>query len=214
MVFENLIQPILDLIAENLILGVVLGMIIEEVLVPIPSPAIPMAAGTFIEAVSVPNAVVQIFLLIVLPGSIASVISSYFVYSIPYFGGEPVIRKYGKYLDLSWEEVQQFEKHFDHGNEKYYVALFRAIPIVPLSLISGSAGLFQMNWKEYGVWSFIGMLPRNFVLAYIGWSVRDDFMAIASQIDSASTAVAVLVAVSVGGFILYRKTKDLYKHLV
>lgn len=214
MVFENLIQPILDLIAENLILGVVLGMIIEEVLVPIPSPAIPMAAGTFIEAVSVPNAVVQIFLLIVLPGSIASVISSYFVYSIAYFGGEPVIRKYGKYLDLSWEEVQQFEKHFDHGNEKYYVALFRAIPIVPLSLISGSAGLFQMNWKEYGVWSFIGMLPRNFVLAYIGWSVKDDFMAIASQIDSASTAVAVLVAVSVGGFILYRKTKDLYKHLV
>ena len=214
MVFENLIQPILDLIAENLILGVVLGMIIEEVLVPIPSPAIPMAAGTFIEAVSVPNAVVQIFLLIILPGSIASVISSYFVYSIAYFGGEPVIRKYGKYLDLSWEEVQQFEKHFDHGNEKYYVALFRAIPIVPLSLISGSAGLFQMNWKEYGVWSFIGMLPRNFVLAYIGWSVKDDFMAIASQIDSASTAVAVLVAVSVGGFILYRKTKDLYKHLV
>lgn len=214
MVFENLIQPILDLIAENLILGVVIGMIIEEVLVPIPSPAIPMAAGTFIEAVSVPNAVVQIFLLITLPGSIASVISSYFVYSIAYFGGEPVIRKYGRYLDLSWEEVQQFEKHFDHGNEKYYVALFRAIPIVPLSLISGSAGLFQMNWKEYGVWSFIGMLPRNFVLAYIGWSVKDDFMAIASQIDSASTAVAVLVAVSVGGFILYRKTKDLYKHLV
>ncbi len=215
MLFENLIQPILDLIAENLVLGVILGMVIEEVLVPIPSPAIPMAAGTFIEAVSVPSAVVQIFLLIVLPGSIASVISSYFVYSIAYFGGEPVIRKYGKYLDLSWEEVEQFEKHFvDSDNEKYYVAIFRAIPIVPLSLISGSAGLFQMNWKQYGIWSFIGMLPRNFVLAYIGWSVKDDFMAVASQIDSASTAVAVLVAVSVGGFILYRKSKDLYKRLL
>lgn len=215
MVFGSIVQPILDIIAENLVLGVIIGMVIEEILVPVPSPAIPMAAGTFIEAASISSALLQIFLLIVLPGSIASVISSYFVYSIAYYGGEPIVRKYGKYLDLSWEEIEQFEDHFvDNDNEKYYVALFRAVPIVPLSLISGSAGLFQMNWKQYGIWSFIGMLPRNFILAYIGWAVKDDFMVIASRIDSVSTAVALIVAVTVGGFILYRKTKDLYKRFL
>lgn len=214
MVFEAFVQQILQLISENLVIGVMLGMIVEEVIVPIPSPAIPMAAGTFIEAATLPDALLKILFLVAIPGSIASVASSYFVYSIAYFGGEPVIKKYGKYLDVSWEEVQQLEKHFDHGNEKYYVAAFRAIPIVPLSLVSGSAGLFQMDWKEYGLWSFIGMLPRNFGLAYIGWTVKDDFMAVASQIDSVSTAVALIIAAGVIGVIGYRKTRDLYRYLL
>jgi len=174
-----------------------------------------MAAGfLLVDATTISAALFQILFYIALPASIASVVSSYFVYGIAYYGGEPVIRRYGKYIDLSWKEIQQFEKHFDHDNEKYYVAIFRAIPIVPLSLISGSAGLFQMDWKEYGIWSFVGMMPRNFILAYIGWSVKDDFMAIASKIDSLSTAVAIGMVAVVGGLILYRKSKDLYKYLI
>lgn len=215
MVLEQVIQQMVELIAEHGVLAVMGGMVIEEIIVPIPSPAIPMAAGfLLVDATTISAALFQILFYIALPASIASVVSSYFVYGIAYYGGEPVIRRYGKYIDLSWKEIQQFEKHFDHDNEKYYVAIFRAIPIVPLSLISGSAGLFQMDWKEYGIWSFVGMMPRNFVLAYIGWSVKDDFMAIASKIDSLSTAVAIGVVAVVGGVILYRKSKNLYKYLI
>ena len=216
MVFETVIQQMVELIAEHGVLAVMAGMVIEEIFVPIPSPAIPMAAGfLLVDATTISTALFQILLYIALPASIASVLSSYFVYGIAYYGGEPIVKKYGRYLDLSWEEIKQFESHFvDNDNEKYFVALFRAIPIVPLSLVSGSSGLFKMDWKEYGIWSFIGMLPRNFILAYIGWAVKDDFMAIASQIDSLSTAVAVVVAFTVGGFIIYRKTKDLYKRFL
>lgn len=215
MVLESAIQQMIELIAEHGVLAVMGGMVIEEILVPIPSPVIPMAAGfLLIDATTISAAVFQIFFYIALPASIASVISSYFVYSIAYYGGEPVIRRYGKYIDLSWKEIQQFDKHFNQDSEKYYVAVFRAIPIVPLSLISGSAGLFQMDWKEYGIWSFIGMMPRNFILAYIGWSVKDDFIAIASKIDSLSTAVAIGVIAFVGGVILYRNSKNLYKYLI
>lgn len=215
MVLDIPVEPIIQLIEQHGVIAVMLGMVIEEVFVPIPSPVIPMAAGALlVNSTSLASALFQIFFVIALPASIASVISSYFVYSIAYYGGEPVLKKYGRYLDLSWEEVQEFEHHFDSGREKYYVAGFRAIPIVPLSLVSGAAGLFQMDWKEYGVWSFIGMMPRNFILAFIGWSVKDDFMALASQIDKVSTAVAVTVAALVLGVIIYRKTKDLYRHLI
>jgi len=215
MVFETVVQEILALIAEHGVIAVMLGMVIEEVVVPIPSPAIPMAAGALVvDATALPAALLQILFLITIPASIASVVSSYFVYGVAYIGGKPVIQKYGRFLDIEWDEVQHLEKHFDSGNEGYYVALFRAVPVVPLSLISGSAGLFRMNWKEYGFWSFVGMIPRNFVLAFIGWSVKDDFMAIASQIDTLSTAVAVSVAAVVGGVIAYRKAKDLYRYLI
>jgi len=216
MVLETIIPQIIELIAEHGVIAVMAGMIIEEIFVPIPSPAIPMSAGfLLVEAATISAALFQIFFYIAIPASVASVVSSYFVYSIAYYGGEPIVRKYGKYLDLSWEEIEQVEDHFvGSDNEKYYVAVFRTVPIVPLSLISGSAGLFQMNWKQYGIWSFVGMLPRNFLLAYIGWAVKDDFMAIVSQINSISTAVIIIVAVLIGGFILHRKSKNLYKRLL
>ena len=213
MALDGFIQIFFELVQQHGVIAVMLGMVIEEVVVPIPSPVIPMAAGfLLIDAATIPAAMFQVFFLIALPASIASVISSYFVFSIAYYGGPPIIRKYGKYIDLKWEEVQKLEKHFDSGREKYYVALFRAIPIVPLSLISGSAGLFQMNWKTYGIWSFIGMMPRNFVLAMIGWWIgsREVLESIAGLIDSLSTLVIVVVVLSVGSVIAYRKARDLY----
>ncbi len=189
-----------------------LGMIIEEVIVPIPSPVIPMAAGALlVESTSLGPALFEILFLIALPASIASVLSSYFVYSIAYFGGKPVLQNYGRWLDITWEDVQHLEHHFDHEHEKYYVALFRAVPVVPLSLVSGAAGLFRMDWKTYGVWSFIGMMPRNFGLALIGWAFKDDFLHFASRIDTVSTAIIVIVAALVGFVVLYRKMQDFYR---
>ncbi|MFB6099748.1 MAG: DedA family protein [Candidatus Nanohalobium sp.] len=215
MVLDIPIQPIIELIRQYEVLAVVVGMVIEEVAVPIPSPIIPMAAGAIlVQTDALLPALIKILFVIVLPASIASVLSSYFVYGIAYFGGKPVLGRWGKYLDISWEEAEKLEEKFAGGNEKYYVALFRALPIVPLSLISGSAGLFRMDWKQYGVWSFIGMVPRNFVLAFIGWYVRDDFIALAKQIDTLSTAVLVIAAALAGGFIAYRKAKDLYRWIL
>ncbi|MFB6204593.1 MAG: DedA family protein [Candidatus Nanohaloarchaea archaeon] len=207
-------QLLVQLVQQHGVLAVVLGMVIEEVFVPIPSPVVPMAAGFIIvDAATVPAALLQILFVIALPASIASVLSSYFVYAIAFHGGKPVIDRWGRYLDIRWEEVQELESHFDSGRERYYVALFRAVPVVPLSLISGAAGLFRMDWREYGVWSFIGMMPRNFVLAFIGWRVKDDFLLLASKIDTLSTAVLLLVAGAVAGIIAYRKAQDFYIQL-
>lgn len=208
------VDALIQLVQQHGVLAVVLGMVVEEIFVPIPSPVIPMAAGSLlIESEALIPALVEIFFKIALPASIASVISSYFVYSIAYYGGKPALEKYGKYLDVSWEEAEEIEEKFFGDRDKYYVALFRAIPIVPLSLISGSAGLFRMDWKKYGLWSFIGMLPRNFGLAFIGWYVAD-FTNLAERIDTASTGLAVAVVLIVSGILIVRKLEDLYRWLL
>ena len=215
MVLDIPIQPIIHLIQQHGVLAVVVGMVLEEVIVPIPSPIVPMAAGALIiQSETLLPALFEIFFRIALPASIASVISSYFVYGIAYFGGKPVLEKYGRYLDVSWNEAERLEEKFVGENEKYYIALLRAVPIVPLSLISGSAGLFRVEWKKYGIWSFIGMMPRNFVLACIGWYARDGFMAIANRIDTLSTAVLVIAVGLAAAFVIYRQLEDLYRRLI
>lgn len=208
-------EALIQFVQQYGVLAVVLGVIIEEIIVPIPSPVVPMAAGFIVvDAVTLPTALVQIIFLVVIPASIASVISSYFVYGIAYYGGKPVIKRYGKYLDVSWEEANRLEKQFTSGKEHYYVALFRAIPIVPLSLVSGSAGLFRMDWKQYGLWTLIGMVPRTFSLALAGWYLKDSFLVVASYIDSLSTVVLIGSGAMVGGFLFYRKYGDIYKKII
>ncbi|MFB6208607.1 MAG: DedA family protein [Candidatus Nanohaloarchaea archaeon] len=217
MVFENLMTTLLQLISEHGVLAVMLGAVIEEIIVPIPSPAIPMAAGAtdlIISADSWLNASIQVFFFVSIPASIASVISSYFVYSMAFFGGRPAISRYGKWIDVSERDIDRLEDFFDSDKEKYYVALFRLIPVVPLSLVSGSAGLFRMDWKQYGTWSFVGMIPRNFFLGMLGWWASDRFMVYATQIDSLSTAVAVLIGGIVAGFLLYRNLENLHRVLL
>lgn len=208
-------EALIQLVQQYGVLAVVLGVVIEEIIVPLPSPVVPMAAGALIvEASTLPEAVVQVFLLIVIPASIASVVSSYFVYAIAYFGGKPVLEKYGKYLDVSWDEAKRLEDKFAGGKQHYYVALFRAIPIVPLSLISGSAGLFRMEWKRYGLWTFIGMIPRTFLLGLAGWYLKDGFMTVASYIDSLSTVVLIATGGLVGAYLFYRKYGDIYRKIL
>ncbi len=208
-------EALIQLVQQYGVLAVVLGVVIEEIIVPLPSPVVPMAAGALIvEASTLPDALVQIILLVVIPASVASVISSYFVYGIAYFGGKPVVQRYGKFLDFSWDEASRLEKKFAGGNEHLYVALFRAIPIVPLSLVSGSAGLFRMDWKQYGLWTFIGMIPRTFFLGLAGWYAKSGFLTIASYIDSASTIVLLVTGGAVGAYLFYRRFGDIYKDLI
>ncbi|MGH7833346.1 MAG: hypothetical protein ACREQK_06860, partial [Candidatus Binatia bacterium] len=68
------------------------GVIIESVIVPIPSPLVIMGAGFVLidPSISVQAAFFQILLLIVLPGSIASTLGAYIGYGIGYWGGKPL----------------------------------------------------------------------------------------------------------------------------
>jgi membrane protein DedA with SNARE-associated domain len=211
---QEITELLIQLIQNYGVLAVVLGMMLEEIVMPIPSPIVPMSAGvllvtadTFLEGIA------QIIFLIVIPGSIASVLASYFGYSIGYLGGKPVIERYGRFLDLEWEEIQELRDHMTSGREHYYIALFRAIPVVPLSLIDGASGVFRVEWKKYGVWSLMGMIFRNFTLAFIGWRLQDDFRAVAAGIDTVSTLVLVVVGVTVLLWLVERNAGKVYRRI-
>lgn len=198
-------ELLISLIQQYGVFAVFLAAVIEEVIVPIPSPVVPMAAGAIIVTASDPiGAALQVFVLITLPASVGSVLSSYFVYSVAFFGGKEAIDRYGKYLELKWSQLKGLEERFAEGREGYYVFAFRAVPVVPLSLVSGAAGLFRMDWRSYGAWSFVGMLPRTFSLGMVGWYLSGSFRAAASRIDSLSTLVLVVMASLVVGYTLYK----------
>jgi membrane protein YqaA with SNARE-associated domain len=121
--------------------AVFVGVIVESVIVPIPSPLIIMGAGAILidPGLGLGAALPHILAKIVLPGAVASTLGAYIAYGIAYWGGKPVIDRFSGFLGFTWDEILGMEKRLE-GRVGAMLFLLRAAPIVPLSLISAAAG--------------------------------------------------------------------------
>ncbi|MBI4369681.1 MAG: VTT domain-containing protein [Elusimicrobia bacterium] len=182
-------------------LSVFLGVIIESVIVPIPSPMIIMGAGAILiePHLGASAAFWLIFKLIVLPGAIASTLGAYIGYGIGYGGGKPLIVRLEKFLGFGWDDVERIERRLMSRRAGPMIFLLRAVPIVPLSLISAVAGLIRLPAASFTWWTFLGSLPRCLLLGYLGWSLRDAYHGLAHRLNSYESLISAgIVALAFG----------------
>ncbi|MBZ2166763.1 hypothetical protein [Methanobacterium spitsbergense] len=99
-------------------LGVFIASIIEEIIAPIPSTLVIMGTSFIVlKGVSIsPDAFLKLFINIVLPASLGVTIGSLFIYTIAYFAGKPFLERWGKYLGVSWEDIEKAEKKFENSH--------------------------------------------------------------------------------------------------
>jgi len=172
--------------------SVFIGVIIESVIVPIPSPLIIMGAGFVLigAELSFLQAFLPIVLQIVLPGSVASTLGAYIGYGIGYFGGKPMIDRWQRFLGFTWNDVAAMERRFQGGQIKTSIFFLRALPIFPLSVISAAAGLLRLPIRQFSLWTFYGTIPRCLFLGYLGWGLGETYQSIARGIDKAEGIVS------------------------
>ncbi len=189
--------------------SVFLGVIIESVIVPIPSPIIIMFAGFILISpdLTAPAALMPILLLIVLPGSVASTLGAYIGYWIGYLGGKPLVDRWKVFLGFGWEDVEILEHRFRSGQVNASIFFLRALPIFPLSVISAAAGLFRLPLKQFSLWTFYGTIPRCLFLGYLGWWMGETYHHIAFGIDKAETTFSVLIILAVLALILWLRAR-------
>ena len=176
-------------------LSVFIGVMIEQIIVPIPSPMIIMGAGALLilPELSVPKALLQILWIIVLPGTIASTIGSYIGYIISFYGGKALVVRLQRFLDVNWEEIGNLEKRFQGKRQALSLFLFRAIPVFPISLVSIFAGLLRIPIKPFTLFTFLGSIFRCFFLGFVGWWIGATHEKVATRLDSIETMVSILM---------------------
>jgi membrane protein DedA with SNARE-associated domain len=179
-------------------LSVFIGVIIESVIVPIPSPLIIMGAGFLLISAELKfiSALMPILTVIVAPGVVASTLGAYIGYAIGYFGGKPLVEKWQGFLGFSWSDVETMERRFRSGQVNTMIFLLRALPIFPLSVISAGAGLFRLPIRQFSLWTFIGTIPRCLFLGYLGWGLGETYQGIATRLDQAETMFSGLLILS------------------
>jgi len=179
-------------------LAVFIGVMIEQIIVPIPSPVIIMGAGAILVApeISIPNAFLQILWIIVLPGTFASTLGSFIGYTISYYGGKVVVVRFQRFLGVDWDEIGNLEKRFQGKKEALSIFLARAIPVFPISLVSIFAGLFRIPIRPFALYTFLGSIFRCFFLAFVGWWIGSTYEKVATRLDSAETIVSIIMLVA------------------
>jgi len=210
-VISEITQWIMNLMRAHGQLSVFVGVMIEQIIVPIPSPLIIMGAGAILipSGLSIPQAFLQILWLIVLPGTIASTLGSYIGYLISFYGGKALVIRFQRFLDVDWKEIESLEKRFQGKTEALTIFLSRAIPVFPISLVSIFAGLLRVPIRPFTVFTFLGAIFRCFCLAVAGWWVGATYERVATQLDSAETivSVAMLIAMVAALGYLYKKLR-------
>ncbi|HRH26963.1 MAG TPA: DedA family protein [Parcubacteria group bacterium] len=187
-------------------LGVFLAEIIEEVVVPIPSALVLFTSGFILLQGEVSYEFFNdLIFIITIPGAIGLTLGSTFIYYLGYKGGKPFIEKYGKYFEVSWQEVLDFDEKLNKSKyDEYIFVLARIIPLVPSSVIAMFAGVTRMPLKKYLFLTFIGAMIKSFIYGYVGYEVGDLYRVYAESIAKFENVGLFLVFVSGVTFISYR----------
>ncbi|PIS14976.1 hypothetical protein COT63_02445 [Candidatus Shapirobacteria bacterium CG09_land_8_20_14_0_10_38_17] len=195
-VINNLTTWLLASIGKNGPLAIFLGGLIEQVIIPIPSPLITMAGGFLLIPQNIPfeQVLKEALLKVVLPYTIAASLGLGIVYFIAYFGGKPLIEKFHHYLGFSWQDIKQLQKKF-RGTKKdgLLIIALRAIPVIPISVISGVCGAIRFPIPEFYIASIVGVFIRSFILTLIGWQTGEAYQAIARGLDKIESLITVAI---------------------
>lgn len=188
--------------------AVFIGVIIESIIVPIPSPLIIMGAGAMLiqPGLAWTEAFSPILMKIVLPGATASTLGAYFAYGIAYWGGKPVIDRFDRFMGFGWDDILGMERRLD-GKVGPAIFILRALPVVPLSLISAAAGVLRLPVGGFSVWTFAGSLPRCLLLGYLGYLTRDTYEGFAGRINAAESAISLAIVVVAFAVILWLRSR-------
>lgn len=186
-------------------LSVFIGVMIEQIIVPIPSPLIIMGAGAILipHGLSIFGASLQILWIIVLPGAIASTLGSFIGYMISFYGGKALVVRLQRFLDVDWREIENLEKRFQGRKEAVSIFLSRAIPVFPISLVSIFAGLLHVPFRPFTLYTFLGSIFRCLFLGFFGWWIGATYEKVATRLDSLETTISVLMLIGMGAVFGY-----------
>jgi membrane protein DedA with SNARE-associated domain len=142
-------------------LGIVLLMAIESACIPLPSEIIMPFAGYLVFTGRFDLA------LVATAGALGCNLGSAAAYAVGYFGGRPLVERWGRYLLMSRGDLDLVDRFFQRfGGLTVFVC--RLLPVVR-TFIALPAGIARMPQGRFHLYTFLGSWPWCYALAYVGF---------------------------------------------
>lgn len=173
--------------------GIMLGMAIESINIPLPSEALMTFSGALVAEGRFD------FWLVVTAGAVGNVIGSVGNYYLGAHGGRPFIERYGKYFLIHHRDLAAADRWF----AKYGLAAVfftRLLPIIR-TFISFPAGVSRVALTPFIVLTFLGSFIWSAGLTYVGYEFGKNYQTVFKPyLQKFEILIAVLV---IGGIAWY-----------
>lgn len=193
---------VLNLIHNFGYFGMFIGMILEAVIIIIPSELI-LATGGILAGQGIFS-----FWGAFLTGLLGSVFCAIIIYYMGYFGGKEFTKKYGKYFFMKNNEVEKSNSWFD----KYGLiaaCIGRNVPIVR-TLVSLPIGVARLSFKKFLLYTTLGSIPWTFVFVYCGYALGNNWVVLKQMTSKLQVLIKILLVILVVSWI-YKMIKKFIK---
>lgn len=159
--------------------------ILEEILFFIPFSLLFVVAGFLLidPAWSFWLAMAASLVRVALPATIGVTLGGLAVYGFFFWGGKKIIKRYGSHIGLIWEDLESLYSYFSkHRVDEMVLLALRAIPILPIGLVSIVCGIVRIDRGEFLWTTFVGTLIRLTALGLAGWYLGREYVKYADYI--------------------------------
>ncbi len=195
-VIASLAAAIIWFISHTGYAGITLLMAIESACVPLPSEVIMPFSGYLVSSG-------QFSLLwVATAGAIGCNLGSELAYDVGYYGGPPLVTKFGAYLWLSQRELDWVADFFArHGDITVFIS--RLLPVIR-TFIALPAGIARMPKLRFHAYTFLGSWPWCFGLAYLGMKAGDNWKYLGKYFHRFDAVIGAVILAGLAWFIWSR----------
>jgi membrane protein DedA with SNARE-associated domain len=182
--------------------GVVVIMGLESANIPIPSEVtMPLAGWMLVQAKGLPlwQAIVEGGFF----GALGCTLGSVASYALGYWGGRPLLERWGRYILVTEHDLQQADRWFNRWGD-WAAFISRLLPIVR-TFISFPAGVVRTRFVRFTIYSFVGSFLWCGTLAAAGYAFGSEWERIRAIMRPFDIPIAIVL---VGGLIYY-----VYRHI-
>ena len=173
--------------------GIVILMAIESACIPLPSELIMPFAGYLVFTGSMK------LLWVATAGAIGCNLGSLVAYEIGYYGGRPLVERYGRWVLMGRRELDWADRFFTRWG---YLAVFaaRMLPVVR-TFIALPAGIARMPRLRFHIYTFLGSWPWCFLLAWFGMKMGENWRQLGKYLHKFDVVIVVLLAAGIVWFV-------------
>jgi membrane protein DedA with SNARE-associated domain len=194
----------LSTIAQLGYVGIFFLMMLESMVVPVPSEFVMPFAGFLIIKGSFN------FTLVVIASTLGSITGSLLFFYLGKTGGHTLIEKYGKYVLIDKQDIARTEEWFKKRGE-LTIFLARLVPVVR-HLISLVAGIGKMDVKKFSLYTILGAGLWNGILTYLGFILGQHWNELSQYLENLDVVI-VIILIAGCLYIAYRHLKRRKKNL-
>jgi len=173
--------------------GVMALMAIESACIPLPSEVIMPFSGYLVYTG-------QFNLwMVALVGALGCNVGSAVAYEIGYYGGRPLVQRYGSYIWLSQRELDWTDRFFLRFGDAT-VLISRMLPVIR-TFIALPAGIARMPRVRFHIYTFVRSFPWCLGLAYLGMKAGEHWNYLGKYFHQFDTVIGALLLLGIAWFV-------------